>query len=331
MAADLDRLTLAQVRRQKSPHYITYLLFGFILICQTAEAQDSVPTGVERNKDVVGSKSADRLSMRKLSVETYGQYTFQPQTTNGTLSDYALGGNGQSQLNYVLPTMQGPGLGARLVAEFLPKISFFAGAEFKSLGIKYKGYSQAVAGSPATTLIIANIAQEIYYKNWMINLGARAKTDLLWGEVYGGLGIGIILPFQSNELISYSYLGGYGTLASSVKSMGTIKNFNLGLAGIAEIGYQYPITNRVCLTISLNILFGSVSNAGKTSETTTYYGNDTSTKTTREYRKSFTLDEAATYSASSNYTSSLAIYESLNITDIGIRGAVSFQLYSKNE
>lgn len=298
-----------------------------MLICSSINGQDLVSPKVEQGKNVQEPKSTSRLGLRSLSVETYGQYTFQPQTTNGTLSDYALGGNGQTQLNYVLPTMQGPGLGAKLVAEFLPKISFFIGAEFKSLGIKYKGYSQVVTGSPAATKIIANIAQEIYYKNWMIDFGFRVKTDLLWGEVYGGIGIGIILPFQSNELITYDYLGGYGTLASSVKSMGTIKNFNLGVAGIAELGYQYPIANRVWLMVSLNVLFGSVSNAGKTSETTTYYGNDTSTKTTREYRKSFTLDEAANYNAANNNNSFLAIYESLNITDIGIRGAISFRLY----
>ncbi|MFO1525363.1 MAG: hypothetical protein U1F16_05245 [Turneriella sp.] len=47
----------------------------------------------------------------------------------------------------------------------------------------------------------------------------------------------------------------------------------------------------------------------------------------KEYRKSYTLDEAANFSAANGNTASLAIYETLNITDIGIRGAISFRLY----
>ncbi|MBL8032240.1 MAG: hypothetical protein JNJ69_00955 [Leptospiraceae bacterium] len=277
-----------------------------------------------------GKSSTDtekKADLRRISFEAYGQYTFQPQTTNATLSEYALGGNGQTQLNFVVPPMHGPAIGGRVESEFFPKVSCFIGVQYKSLVAKYQGYSTAVTGSPAATKIIANLSQDISYKYWIVDFGFRVRTPLLWGEVFAGLGGGLILPFQWSDVAIYTYESGFGTTAGSVKSSRTTKNFNLGLAGLVEIGYQYPLSQRLFFSISLHVIFGSVTNAGKTSETTTYYGNDTSSRTTKEYRKSYTLDEAANFSAASGNTASLAIYEALNITDIGIRGAISFRLY----
>ena len=308
---------------------INYRVFGllFFLICalMTTSAvkaevtQDAAP---DQNQ-----QQQSRFGFRRLSIEAYGQYTFQPQTTNGTQAASSLGGNGQTQLNFVLPTMYGPGLGGRLEAEFYPKFSFLIGTQFKSLGSKYKGYYSTVAGSPAATLIYANSSEELYYKTWMLDFGFRARTPLLWGEVYGGLGIGVIMPFQSNYSVSYDFAPGYGTTAGYTKSLKTTKNFNLGIAGMIEIGYLLPLSSRISFGISLAVMFGSVSNANKTSETTTYYGDGTSSKTSREYRKSFSIDEAAAFNTANNGASSLAIYESLNITDVGIRGTISFRMF----
>ena len=286
-----------------------------------------VSTAGEEVYGVEEDQRQTRFALRRLSIEAFGQYTFQPQTTNGTQSASSLGGNGQTQLNFILPTMNGPGVGGRLEAEFLPKFSFLVGAQSKSLDSKYKAYSSTAVGSPATTLIYVNSAEGLSYRTWMLDIGFRARTDFLWGEMYGGLGMGIIMPFQSNYAVTYDYATGYGTTASYVKSVKTVKNFNLGVAGIIEIGYLLPLTSRASFGISLTVIFGSVSNANKTSETTTYYGDGTSSKTTREYRKSFSIDEATAFNTASNGLSSLAIYESLNITDVGIRGTIAFRMF----
>lgn len=297
-------------------------LFCAFLMTNTAEAEEAQDAKTEQSME-----QQSRLGFRKVSIETFGQYTFQPQSTNGTQAESSLGGNGQTQLNFILPTMYGPGLGGKIEAEFLPKFSFVIGAQFKSLGSKYKGYYSTVAGSPAATIIYANSSEELYYKTWMLDFGFRARTPLFYGEIFGGLGLGLILPFQSNYVVSYDYAGGYGTTAGYVKSLKTVKNFNLGLAGTIEIGYLLPLTSRIAFGISLTVIFGTVSNANKTSETTTYYGDGTTSKTTREYRKSFSIDEAAAFNTANNGVSSLAIYESLNITDVGVRGTVSFRMF----
>lgn len=298
------------------------LLLAILITARSVAAETAEVPAVDQDKSRHGG-----FGFRRLSIEAYGQYTFQPQSTNGTQATSSLNGNGQTQLNFVLPTMDGPGIGARIEAEFFPKVSLTIGGQYKSLGIKYKAYYSTVAGSPASTLIYSNSAEEFSYKTWMLDLGLRARTPLLWGEVYGGLGIGFIMPFQSSYVASYDFTAGYGTTASSIKSTKTTKNYNLGIAGIAEIGYQYPISSRISFGISLTVIFGSVSNANKNGETSFYYGDGSTSKTTREYRKTFSIDEASAFSAANNGNSSLAIYESLNITDIGIRGMISLRIF----
>jgi hypothetical protein len=296
-------------------------IVGILIATETIKAD----TTEVSNTDQEPSKQS-RFGFRRLSLELFGQYTFQPQSTNGTQSESSLGGNGQTQLNFVLPAMNGPGIGGRLEAEFFPKFSFVLGAQYKALGAKYKAYSSTALGS-STTLIYANSNEEFYYKTWMLDLGFRVKTLLLSGEIYAGAGAGIIMPFQSNNVAVYDYSTGYGTNVSSLNSLKTVKNYNLGIAGVVELGYQYPLSSRVSMGISLAIIFGSVSNANQSGETTAYYGDGSTTKITREYRKAFSIDEAAAFNSANNGNSSLAIYESLNITDVGIRGMVSFRMF----
>lgn len=182
-----------------------------------------------------------------------------------------------------------------------------------------------------SSFITQNIISRNSYKNWLVSLGLRFRFPFFSGEIFSGLGVGLILPFRQEFSYSVDYLPGYENYsyyngasvvtAPNVKSYSRSTIYNLGIAGVIELGYQFPILDRLSFAISLNVVYGTVSNLNKTAAQSYTYTDGNYANSTVYYKESFTV---ATHTNTSSIT---APYNHINITDIGVRGAISFRIF----
>lgn len=280
-------------------------------------------------QDVAVEKSKSGFGLKGLSLEAFGQYGFQPLSSGSSLTDLALGGNGQTQLSFTGSKMDGYGVGGNIIFDFIPNLSVVAGVQYKSLGVKYQDFQDYATGT--ASFITQNTTSKSSYKTWLVNLGPRFRFSLFGGEVFAGLGVGLVLPFRQEFSYSTDYLPGYENYSyyngTSVVTLPNVRSYsrstiyNLGIAGVVELGYQFPILSRLSFALSLNVVYGTVSNLNQTAAVSYTYTDGTTSKSTVYYKDSFTV---ATHT---NTISTTAAYNYLNITDIGIRGALSLRLF----
>lgn len=280
-------------------------------------------------QDATVEKSRRGFALQGLSIEAFGQYSFQPISAASSLTDFTLGGNGQTQLNFAGSKMDGYGAGGNIVLDFLPNVSLVVGVQYKSLGAKYQDFQDYSTG--AASFVTQNLTSRISYKTWSVSMGPRFRLPLFGGEIFSGLGVGLILPFRHEFSFSADYLPGYQNYsyyngvsvvtAPNVKSYLRSTIYNLGIVGVVELGYQFPILSRLSFAISLHVIYGTVSNLNKTADVSYTYTDGTTSKSTVYYKDSFTV---ATHTNTASVT---AAYSYLNITDIGIRGALSFRMF----
>lgn len=119
-------------------------------------------------------------------------------------------------------------------------------------------YGQASSRTGEVTGAMTSVDASIAYDT--IVGGARLARTLGPGRVYGELGVGAILPF--NTRVSYAY-------ASTLQPLGIsgtgyeVANYKTGFGGLAEFGYHMPIMSGVYVGASLRLQAFQTSNDGE--------------------------------------------------------------------
>lgn len=274
------------------------------------------------------------FGFRGLAIEAFGQYSFQPAFSASTsLANPTLGGNAQTRVEYKDAAMDGYGAGGNLVFDFLPNVSLLIGGQYKSLSKVYRDFNYEPTKTGNAVIISATSTNKAAYQYALAHLGPRIRLPIFGGEIFCGLGVGLVLPFKYTFTADYEYLKGYESISFSdangvttstyprTRNYALTVNSNIAMVGVMEFGYQYEILNRLSLAVSLNLVYGSVTNINKTSTYAYTFTDGSTSQSTQENKSSYTLAERT---ASPN---SAGAYTNLNITDIGIRGAISVRLF----
>jgi hypothetical protein len=102
-----------------------------------------------------------------------------------------------------------------------------------------------------------------------ITAGVRTAVGVGPGELYADFALGIALPFETHSDGTFT-MGGMGGGAQHV----TI-GYNAGLGGRGELGYHYPLNDRMYLGAGLRLEAFSTDNVGRTRTRTDQNGQTT--------------------------------------------------------
>jgi len=149
------------------------------------------------------------------------------------------------------------------------------------------------------------------WNNMVIGLGLQPHVAALGGEIYGGGGVALILPYETTLTTTQTPVTGTG--ATQV----TVAGLNMAIGGYGEVGYRFMFTDMIGLNIGARLVVATTNNIDKTQVRTTTTAAGTSTATTT-YKESYSTGqntaEAATGTATA--TRALAAWSTTGITDI---------------
>jgi hypothetical protein len=95
-----------------------------------------------------------------------------------------------------------------------------------------------------------------------ISLGLRWTRALGPGRLYGELGAGVILPFET--VVHYDYAAAMGSLPAPIIGSGEmIDEYNLGFGAYGQAGYQWNLTEDLYLSAGLRVKSYQSDNDGK--------------------------------------------------------------------
>jgi hypothetical protein len=122
-------------------------------------------------------------------------------------------------------------------------------------------YATATSRSGEVTGVLDGVKGSVDYHT--LTAGMRTSLGLGAGRIYGELGLGVVLPFDTR--LEYQYaepMSAVGISGTGVKT----DNYNLGFGAHGEAGYQFPITSAAYVASALRVQSFQSSNAGRTTE-----------------------------------------------------------------
>lgn len=152
--------------------------------------------------------------------------------------------------SYSNPLTNGFAVGFTAGWEFVPGLSLIGNWEYAT--------AQSVDGE--VTNALDRVEGTIDYHT--LALGLRWTRVLGPGRLYGELGAGVILPFET--VVHYDYAAAMGTLPTPVVGAGEmIDEYNLGFGAYGQLGYQWDLTRDLYVSAGLRVKSYQSDNDGK--------------------------------------------------------------------
>jgi len=157
------------------------------------------------------------------------------------------------------------------------------------------------------------------WTNQVITLGLRPHVSAFGGEIYGGAGLAVVLPFETTQTVAVSSASATWNVATdTATSAEIVKKYNLGLGAYGEVGYQYMFTDMIGLNVGIRALVATTDNKDQTRvRTVKNAGTGTTTLptvTTTTYTDSLSKTEGNGTNTAAVGTAK-AQFETLGITD----------------
>ncbi len=176
-------------------------------------------------------------------IEAQGGYGFQV----GNLEYVPDGAGG----DWKHPLVNGPAVGGTIGFHLAPNIALVANYE----------WTKAWSRKGEVPGILDEVQGKVDYHT--VTAGFRLREPAGPGAVRAELGAGVVLPFETELELDY----GAGLAQAGITGRGTqIENYNIGIAGHAQLGYEIPIGDVFYIALDLKLKVAQSSNEGKTTE-----------------------------------------------------------------
>lgn len=247
-----------------------------------------------------------------LIIDLRGSYTFSNGTTT-SLADGSTSSTGTGAVDYKSSSTQGFGGGATIGFDIAPNLALVGSFDFRAHKTReWKQYS------------LADVAIQAKFNTMVLGLGLQPHVNALGGEVYGGGGLAVVLPFDYTGTQTYSNATAtFNTLTGSRTKREEVTGYNLGLGAYGEVGYRFMFTDMIGLNIGLRAVVATVTNTDKTTVRTDT-GTTTSTLTTT-YGNSLTSTDTTTVTTGTASTVK-APFQTFGVTDFSANVGITLKL-----
>jgi hypothetical protein len=121
-------------------------------------------------------------------------------------------------------------------------------------------YAKSTSRSGSVTNALDEVEGAIDYHT--IAVGLRWARAIGPGRLFGELGAGIVLPFETE--VRYTYAGAMGGLPTPITGEGTkVDEYNLGAGAYGQLGYQWNVTRELYIASSLRVKSFQSNNDGQ--------------------------------------------------------------------
>jgi hypothetical protein len=254
-----------------------------------------------------------------LFVDLRGSYTFANGTSTSASDGFSQTATNTDKQTFKTSGSTAIGGGLTLGYEIAQNLAVVGSFDVRS-------FSTREFKSATNTAPTVDYTFQQKWTNMVLGLGLRPSVKALGGEVFGGGGLAVVLPYETTATTTYSNASAlFNTLTGNRTKKEEVKGYNLALGAYGEVGYKYNLTDMIGLVFSVRAVVATANNIDKTSKTTNT-GNTVTTATVT-YKESFSAqdntDEAAQGDA--NNTRSLSNFETLGITDFSANLGVSLR------
>lgn len=151
---------------------------------------------------------------------------------------------------YMHPMTSGYAVGATAGWQFMPDLALAGTWE----------YASANSRNGEVTNALDDVEGTITYHT--VALGARWTRPMGPGRLYGELGAGVIMPFETR--VHYDYAAAMGGLPTPILGTGDkIDEYNLGVGAYGQLGYQLDLTKDVYVSAAMRLKSFQSNNDGR--------------------------------------------------------------------